>query len=65
MSTKEIYKNVPDMNNNMNSYFPIRRPNTTPIKHNTLDTTLKINARLIGIPAFRNTAKFPISCGNS
>jgi hypothetical protein len=60
-----MYKNVPEMNKRINSYFPINRPNTTPIKHKILDTILKISARLIGIPAFLNTAKLPISCGNS
>jgi hypothetical protein len=54
-------KNAPEMNKRINSYFPINRPKTTPIKHKILDTILKISARLIGIPAFRNTAKLPIS----
>lgn len=65
MSTNDMYRNVPDINNNIQPekkfIRPIIRPNTTPIKHNTLETILNISALFIGIPALRKTAKFPIS----
>ncbi len=60
-----MYKKVPDINSKIQadkySKRPINKPNITPIKHKILDTTLKISARLIGIPALRKTAKLPIS----
>ena len=69
MSTSDIYKNVPEINNNIQlekkAMCPINKPNTTPIKQSKLDTILNISARFIGMPARRKTAKLPISCGNS
>ena len=64
-----MYKNVPAMNKNVqfvrNSRPPIKRPTRTPNMHKRAETTLKTRARFNETPALLNTAKSPISCGNS
>lgn len=69
ISTREMYRKVPAINKKLQldniSIPPIKRPTTTPIKHNTLDNILNKIAFLIETPVRLKTAKSPISCGSS